>query len=279
MAVASIWMSAALPSWRQQVTREKEAELIFRGEQYARAIFLYSQKMNGAMPSSFDDLLSQHTLRHKWKDPITGDEFLPKVGCQASVGGPTVGVPGGGLPAVGPGRGSAGPTGGPTLLVPPSGGAGSRFAPTAGQAPAAPGLPARTPAGQSPSPLGQAGQQGLGGICGVQSKSKAASIKIYNGQQEYDLWQFDILMARVQFQQNVTRLGGGTGAGQGIALPINSPRGGRGNLPPLPGGRGPAGPGGRFPGPGTFPGPGGSPEPGGRIGPGTGPGGGGRTGR
>ena len=44
------------------------------------------------------------------------------------------------------------------------------------------------PGGQGP---GGFGQPVGGGICGVQSKSKATSIKLYNGQQEYDLWQFD----------------------------------------------------------------------------------------
>ena len=89
VAIASVWMAAALPSWRQQAIREKEAELAFRGEQYARAILLYRQKMNGALPSTMDDLLSQHVLRKKWKDPITNEEFLPKAGCvQPGVGGP-----------------------------------------------------------------------------------------------------------------------------------------------------------------------------------------------
>jgi type II secretory pathway pseudopilin PulG len=38
MAITAIWMSAALPAWRQQVQRQREEDLIFRGEQYARAI-------------------------------------------------------------------------------------------------------------------------------------------------------------------------------------------------------------------------------------------------
>ena len=41
MSVAAIWMTAALPAWRQQAQRQKEEDLIFRGEQYARAIVLY----------------------------------------------------------------------------------------------------------------------------------------------------------------------------------------------------------------------------------------------
>src|SRR5689334_5099246 len=54
IAVAAVWMAALLPSWRQQVVRERETELIFRGQQYARAIRLYQQQMGGALPTSFD---------------------------------------------------------------------------------------------------------------------------------------------------------------------------------------------------------------------------------
>jgi type II secretory pathway pseudopilin PulG len=262
IAIASVWMSAALPSWRQQATREKEAELAFRGEQYARAIYLYSQKMNGALPSNFDDLVSQHTLRYKWKDPITGDEFLPRVGCQG-------GVPGGGVPGGVPGRGNApgvGTTpGGPGNPTPVAGG-------RVGQTPPVPGGRVTAPGGQTPG-FGQGGQPGQGGICGVQSKSKAASIRLYNGQQEYDLWQFDTLTASLQFTRNIAKLSGGAAAGQGMGLPLNSPGGGRGiqspgtrpGVPPTGGGGRDLGPGG-FPGPspgGRGPGPGGPGTPGG----------------
>lgn len=77
IAVGAIWMSAALPSWRQQAIREKEAELIFRGEQYARAIYLYRMKNNGANPQSIDQLVQQRYLRKKYLDPITGKDFVP----------------------------------------------------------------------------------------------------------------------------------------------------------------------------------------------------------
>ncbi len=77
LAVGAIWMSAALPSWRQQAIREKEAELIFRGEQYARAIYLYRTKNNGAQPQSLDQLVQQRYLRKKYLDPITGKDFVP----------------------------------------------------------------------------------------------------------------------------------------------------------------------------------------------------------
>ena len=75
MSIAAIWMAAALPSWRMQAQREKEDDLIFRGEQYARAIALFQNKNRGALPPDVDTLLSQHFLRKKWKDPMTGKDF------------------------------------------------------------------------------------------------------------------------------------------------------------------------------------------------------------
>jgi type II secretory pathway pseudopilin PulG len=76
MAVTAVWMSAMLPTWRQQAQRQREADLIFRGEQYARAIALFAIKNNGALPTSIDDLVSQRYLRKKWKDPVTGKDFM-----------------------------------------------------------------------------------------------------------------------------------------------------------------------------------------------------------
>jgi type II secretory pathway pseudopilin PulG len=76
IAVSAVWMGALLPSWRQQAVREKEAELIFRGEQYARAIALYYRK-NQRLPPNIDTLVSQRYIRRKYLDPMTGEEFLP----------------------------------------------------------------------------------------------------------------------------------------------------------------------------------------------------------
>lgn len=95
IAVSAVWMSALLPSWHQQQTREREAELIFRGEQYARAIYLYRQRNNQAPPPNVDTLVSQRYLRKKYLDPMTGKDFL-------IVGGVTAVAPGG--------RGASAPT-------------------------------------------------------------------------------------------------------------------------------------------------------------------------
>ncbi len=44
LAVMAIVMSVAMPVWRHEALREKEAELVWRGEQYARAIALFRAK-------------------------------------------------------------------------------------------------------------------------------------------------------------------------------------------------------------------------------------------
>ncbi len=91
IAVMGILMSVALPVWRQAARREKEAELVFRGEQYARAIGLYQRRFAAAFPPSIDVLVEQRFLRRKYKDPMTEDgEF--QVLYQASL---TASAPGG----------------------------------------------------------------------------------------------------------------------------------------------------------------------------------------
>lgn len=87
MAVTAVWMGAALPAWRRQVQREKEAELIFRGEAIARAVYLYRQKNGQNLPPSLDVLVSQRFLRQKYLDPITGKDFLPVAGASAGTTG------------------------------------------------------------------------------------------------------------------------------------------------------------------------------------------------
>ena len=50
LAGMSLMLSMALPVWHHAAQREREAELIFRGEQYARAIMLYQRRTPGAYP-------------------------------------------------------------------------------------------------------------------------------------------------------------------------------------------------------------------------------------
>lgn len=75
LSVMGIMMGAALPAWHNLAQREKEAELVFRGEQYARAIGLYQRRFANAPAPSIDALVEQRFLRKKYKDPITNDDF------------------------------------------------------------------------------------------------------------------------------------------------------------------------------------------------------------
>src|SRR3990172_11517591 len=75
MSVMAVVMTVAMPVWKQFSQREKEAELVFRGRQYARAIELMQRKMPGALPPNVDILVDQKFLRKKYKDPITGEDF------------------------------------------------------------------------------------------------------------------------------------------------------------------------------------------------------------
>jgi type II secretory pathway pseudopilin PulG len=200
LAVMTVLMSVAMPSWRHLVQREREAELIFRGEQYARAVGLFQRKFAGAFPPSIDVLYQQKFLRKKYKDPMTADgEF--QVLYQSAAAQP--GVPGTG--GVGRPAGNVGPTDGspvgagppPPEVGGPSSGATSSFGP--GMA------------------TGTAGPQG--GVIGVVSKSTKRSIRIYNGRNTYNQWQFLYTQVTTQGGQNPGAQQapgqGGTGGRQG----------------------------------------------------------------
>jgi type II secretory pathway pseudopilin PulG len=59
IAVMAIVMTAAMPVWKHAAQREKEAELVFRGEQYVHAIGLFQRKYANAFPPSIDVLVEQ----------------------------------------------------------------------------------------------------------------------------------------------------------------------------------------------------------------------------
>jgi len=73
LGVMGIMMSVLLPFWSQAARREREAELVFRGEQYARAIELYQRQYVGAYPPDFETLVEQRFLRRLYADPMTED--------------------------------------------------------------------------------------------------------------------------------------------------------------------------------------------------------------
>lgn len=71
--------TVAVRVWSTVVQREREEELIFRGRQYAMAIFLY-RKNRGTLPADLKLLeekgpKGEFIVRQLYKDPITGDDF------------------------------------------------------------------------------------------------------------------------------------------------------------------------------------------------------------
>jgi len=82
LAVMAVLMTAAMPVWKQMAQREKEAELVFRGEQYAHAIGMFQRRTANAFPPNLDVLVTQKFLRKKYKDPITNEDFLPLANTQ-----------------------------------------------------------------------------------------------------------------------------------------------------------------------------------------------------
>lgn len=229
MSVMAIALSTALPVYQTVVRREREAELVFRGEQYARAIALFQRKYGNALPPDVDVLIDQRFLRKKYKDPITGEDFrfmgpgspemaqamstTPQQALDAQrgrgAGGAATTPQGGGRAQATPlgfGR-AAGPTGTTGM--------------TGGRAPL-------TAAGQA------AGVQAGGGLLAVASKSTETSFRLYNGKNKYNEWIFMAVAATTAAGGRGAQAPGargGAAGGRGGTMP-----GGRGNTAPTPSG-------------------------------------------
>ncbi|MEM6795180.1 MAG: hypothetical protein AAF725_14470 [Acidobacteriota bacterium] len=70
----TIWVASVTPLWSHQIKRDKEAELIFRGLQYAEAIRRYQQQ-TGSLPTKLRDLIEvePRCIRQLWTNPMTED--------------------------------------------------------------------------------------------------------------------------------------------------------------------------------------------------------------
>lgn len=84
ITIIGISLGAAGKYWQNVMLRDKEEELLFRGDQYRQAIERYYKAVPGRpqYPQSVDDLLTDNRtpagkrhLRQKYKDPITGEDF------------------------------------------------------------------------------------------------------------------------------------------------------------------------------------------------------------
>jgi type II secretory pathway pseudopilin PulG len=84
IVIMGIALGSAGKYWSAMMLREKEEELLFRGDQYFKAIQSYrAYGGRNQYPPSIDELLKdsrtvngKRHLRRKFKDPITGEDFV-----------------------------------------------------------------------------------------------------------------------------------------------------------------------------------------------------------
>ena len=75
LTVMSILIASVLPLASAERQRDREAELVFRGRQYAEGIRVFNRRYSRA-PSSLKEMFETRprTLRKLWKDPITDSD-------------------------------------------------------------------------------------------------------------------------------------------------------------------------------------------------------------
>jgi type II secretory pathway pseudopilin PulG len=198
IVIMGVMMSIAMPTWRHQARREKEAELIWRAGQYVHAIELYKRKFANAYPTNVDVLVKGRFLRKKFLDPMSKDgkgEFR-LISPQELNGTPTRILTAGGQP-VGSGPGSGSAFGNSPQSRGGLGGAGSsdnRLG--SGTAMTGSGLGSNTggapgtsdqPASGMTSGSGDRTIQ-VGPIASVASRSTEQSIRIFKGRDHYNQW-------------------------------------------------------------------------------------------
>ena len=94
VAILGAGLAAVSEIWMTSVTRDKEAELLYIGDQYRRAIGRYYEYSPGGLkqyPPSLDDLLLdprfpdlRHYLRDLYPDPFSGN-WVPILASQGGI--------------------------------------------------------------------------------------------------------------------------------------------------------------------------------------------------
>jgi type II secretory pathway pseudopilin PulG len=159
IALMGVATAAMLPDLEQQIQREKEAELIFRGMQYAEGLRVFQQRF-GRYPNRLEELveLEPRSMRQLWPDPMVEDGRWGVVLA-------------GGQPGV-PGEGEAEPEGEEAIDAQGRVVAG-------GSAP------------RSSFRSDRSRQQPTGGpIVGVVSREKGAAVRTFLGEDSYQQWRF-----------------------------------------------------------------------------------------
>jgi len=178
--VMIIGTTVAMKVWSTVIQRDREDELIFRGKQYAMALYLY-RKGKGTLPNDLKLLDEKQEggkfyLRRQYKDPITGQDF--GVVMQGPNNTPIPDEPIDAPNLDGDNDGTAGSSGGGFGSTPP----------VATAAPPAANVGMNTNNSAFGTPTGMTGLP----IMGVHSKSKALAIgpAKWRDLEKYNQWMF-----------------------------------------------------------------------------------------
>jgi type II secretory pathway pseudopilin PulG len=160
ITVMNIAVAAALPYWSSWAQRQKEAELIFRGLQYAEAIRIFRVRQ-GRLPTALEELVEvePRTIRQLWPNPMAEDGRwgLLMQGGPSNTG--QRGNQGGGAQPATNAAAVAAAGGGSMTAVPPP----------------------NEEEGEGPV---------VGPILGVYSATPGPSMRVFNGQQDVGEWYF-----------------------------------------------------------------------------------------
>lgn len=85
VAISGVMLAALGSQWRLDATRQREAELVFRGGQIQAALAAYQANTPAgqqSLPAELSDLLDDNRqgaakrhLRRLWRDPVTGKDW------------------------------------------------------------------------------------------------------------------------------------------------------------------------------------------------------------
>src|SRR3954466_6145901 len=213
LAVLTISLLAASQSIATQIKRDREEEMVHRGQQYVRAIRRYYRKF-GRYPAKIEDLEVSNNirfLRRRYKDPMVPNGewkvlhygeaknpprglFGQPIGIGGGLGGTTPGTntvggtPSNGLGGMSP---AAGSTGGMS-----PGGVAAGQPQTSDDANANPSVPSGQGTGLNATGAAPASSNtqvqtfGGGAIIGVESLSTKESLKEIAGKNHYNEWEF-----------------------------------------------------------------------------------------
>src|SRR5215831_3361249 len=203
-----IALAVEAPRIAQQIKREKEEELIHRGNEYKNAIKKYFRKF-GRYPMNVEQLENTNNmrfLRKRYKDPFTGkDEWRLLHPGEVQINALNQGLNAAGQPGIqsggnigiaalnpsGPGIATNGPTSGisaPGPIGQPQSGPTQGITGTTTSGGPGANPPGTTGFASTPSTTGA--QLGGGPIIGVASTNKSESIKEINGKNHYNEWYF-----------------------------------------------------------------------------------------